>query len=617
MIENDWLKTYNMVSKSLTITGKRFKKSEKIIEIPEQINGYPIFKISSRAFYNYSNIESIIIPDSVNNIGSQAFAYCKNLREITILSISPPEIGENIFKGCTNVSLSVPSGAKNDYKYILNKKNAGNFTIQEIKFFGNPPQYIGNNELQVKIPEGITEITDMSFPKDRSENIEYIDIPKSVISISLKAFNNCDNLKEIDVNCNNNYYSSEGVLYNSKKDLLIYYPPNKELDSFEIPFGVKTINTNAFRNCNKLNSLTLPSSIISIEKEAFKDCNILKKIVIQCDNPPVLSENAFKNNNEQLTIYVPDTSIEKYKKSAWQFFQIKPNDNNLIICLANSKKQGGKCIIGKNLKKDWIRPISKKHEHGELYGVGHINVLGLLRIPGLIKQKDYIEQLWHLIEHEKEHEKPSNLELEWHKLRQENEKHPYQTEDYFSSDPSEWKQIPPEWVKWENGSLIIKYTDIDTIFNLDDFCDNTDSLWRDNIDGYGKKDMIKEKDAVLLKKSAFLIKIAKSTFRTTYELGKEGKKEANRIEFCYKGKTYSLKITDSNWDNSLFKDTYKRNDFFNKRKMELHDNNSFQYIFDEPQYICVVLGQPRNNYCYLFATSIISHCKFNERDTIF
>ena len=617
MIDNNWQKSYNKEFNSYTITIKGLKssnkKAEKKLEIPEKLNEYPVTRIGSHAFYNYSNIESIIIPGSVNNIGSQAFAYCKNLREITILSICPPEIGENIFKGCTNISLSVPSGTKNDYSNVLNKKNAGNFTIQEIKFFGNPPQYIAKKELEVEIPDGTTEVTEMTFPKYSSSSIEKVKIPKSVVLITQEAFNNCDNLKEIEVvSYNNKYSSSDGILYNKDESTLIYYPQKKELVNFVIPFGVKTINSKAFRNCQKLNSITLPESINSIGNKAFKNCNNLQKIIIQCDNPPELSEDAFSKNNEQLTIYVPDTSIEKYKKSAWHFLRIKPDDNNLIICLANSNKQSGKCIIGKNLKKDWIRPISK-HEHGELYGVGHINVLELLRIPGLRKQKDYID-LYYSINWDELSEEQKKRKF---KLIEELKKHPYQTEDYYSSDPIDWKQIPPEWVKWEKGSLEFKYTGIDTIFNLDDFCDNPDSLWTNNYDGNGKNDMIKEKDAVTFNKSAFLIKIDKSTFHTAYEWGGKGKiDKANRIEFCYKGKTYSLKITDPNWANSLFKDTYKRNDFFNKREMELNDNNSFQYIFDEPQYICVVLGQPRNNYCYLFATSIISYGTFNERETI-
>lgn len=617
MEDNNWQKSYNKESNSYTITIKGLKssnkKSEIKLEIPEELNGYPVNRIGGRAFYGYSNPESIIIPDSVESIGNLAFAYCNNLREIIFLSKTPPKIDDNIFEGCTNFILRVPSGAESDYLNELNKSNICKSQIKGIKFFGNPLKYIGNNELQVEIPEEITDITDMTFPKDSSANIEYIKIPKSVISISLEAFNNCNNLKEIEVDSyNNKYSSSDGILYNKDESTLVYYPPKKELVNFDIPFGVKTINSKAFRNCQKLNSITLPESINSIGNKAFKDCNNLKKVVIQCDNPPLLSEDAFKSDNEQLTFHVPDTSIEKYRKSAWQFLRIKPNDNNLIICLANSNKQGGKCIIGKNLKKGWIRPISK-HEHGELYDVGHINVLGLLRIPGLKKQKNYkdlfLSTNWDELSEEQKKQK--------NKLIEELKKHPYQTEDYYSSDPKYWKQIPPEWVKWENGSLKFKYTGIDTIFNLDDFCDETDSLWTNNFDGNGKNDMIKEKDAVLFKNSAFLIKIDKSTFHTAYEWGGKGKEdEADRIEFCYKDKTYSLKITDPNWDNSLFKDTYKRNDFFNKRKMELHDNNSFQYIFDEPQYICVVLGQPRNNYCYLFATSIISYGTFNERETI-
>ena len=53
-----------------------------------------------------------------------------------------------------------------------------------------------------------------------------------------------------------------------------------------------------------------------------------------------------------------------------------------IICLAKSIKNGGRCIIGKNLQHEWIRPVSSP-KGGELYDVNIISILDLLFFPQL------------------------------------------------------------------------------------------------------------------------------------------------------------------------------------------------------------------------------------------
>ena len=54
----------------------------KNIVIPNKIKGIPVKTIAWGAFYNYSSLESITIPNSVTSIKTYAFNGCSSLKTI-------------------------------------------------------------------------------------------------------------------------------------------------------------------------------------------------------------------------------------------------------------------------------------------------------------------------------------------------------------------------------------------------------------------------------------------------------------------------------------------------------------------------------------------------------
>lgn len=66
-----------------------------------------ITKIRDGLFYN-SNIVSILLPESIIEIGDHVFMNCHKLREITFKG-TPNAIGDFIFIGCSNITtINVP-----------------------------------------------------------------------------------------------------------------------------------------------------------------------------------------------------------------------------------------------------------------------------------------------------------------------------------------------------------------------------------------------------------------------------------------------------------------------------------------------------------------------------
>lgn len=97
-------------------TMKRNWQQIERINIPEKVEHggmlYKVVKIEAEAFKNFTDLRSVILPNSIESIGAEAFKGCRKLVSITI-----PEKVENIqygtFSGCTQLtSVVLPANLK-------------------------------------------------------------------------------------------------------------------------------------------------------------------------------------------------------------------------------------------------------------------------------------------------------------------------------------------------------------------------------------------------------------------------------------------------------------------------------------------------------------------------
>ena len=130
---------------------------------------------------------------------------------------------------------------------------------------------------KVVIKDGVTSIGNATLFD--LKNLTSVEIPNSVKSIGLGAFSGCNTLTSI-----------------------------------EIPNSVTSIGESAFYNCYYLASVTIGSSVTDIADEAFKALPFLTSLTFKGSNPPEFGANVFKAINENVSVYVPANSIEKYKE---------------------------------------------------------------------------------------------------------------------------------------------------------------------------------------------------------------------------------------------------------------------------------------------------------------
>ncbi len=111
--------------------------------------------------------------------------------------------------------------------------------------------------------------------------ITSITIPYSVTSVASDIYFDCDNLKSIVVDSNNEHYMTiDDNLYSKNGEVLIVYAGGKKDTSFTIPDGVTRIGGGAFSRCGSLTSIIIPDGVTSIGIGAFYCCRNLTSIIV-------------------------------------------------------------------------------------------------------------------------------------------------------------------------------------------------------------------------------------------------------------------------------------------------------------------------------------------------
>ena len=145
--------------------------------------------IGSWAFSN-SGLESIDIPESMNEIPYHAFYGCKSLKSVTIPS-TVTAIRGGAFVGCNALEHINISDITAWCNMKLGERGGSDF-IWEYAFDVTPLYLNGEPVEELVIPEGVEQIPDLAFYNCHS--LKSVILPNSVGVIDMEAFEGCDNL---------------------------------------------------------------------------------------------------------------------------------------------------------------------------------------------------------------------------------------------------------------------------------------------------------------------------------------------------------------------------------------------------------------------------------------
>ena len=350
---------YNLIPKvkQAEVTNGLTKYLGNVV-IPENVeyegNSYSVTSIGDSAFHYCTRLTSVTIPNSVTTIGNSAFAYCSGLTSITIGN-SVTSIGGAAFRNCSGLtSVTIGNSVTSiEGSAFRNCSGLTSVTIgNSVTSIGSYAFYGCSDLTSVTIPNSVTSIGSYAF--HGCSGLISVTIPNSVTSIGNYAFRNCSSLTSVTIptsvtSIGINAFSgcsSLLVLNNCRyADTYLVEVVDKTIATCTIKEGTRFIGDKAFYNCANLTSLTIGNDVTSIGNNAFQGCSVLssvsigkeiksvgakafancpeiKEVYCYAKEIPAISNDTFENSYyiKWATLYVPESSVDLYKASAWSQF---------------------------------------------------------------------------------------------------------------------------------------------------------------------------------------------------------------------------------------------------------------------------------------------------------
>lgn len=243
----------------------------------------------------------VTIPNTVIEIGKEAFNRCYSLKSVSIPS-SVTKIGDWGFSATRLASVIIPNSVKSIGKYAFSVcDELTSITIPEsVTYIGNDAFASCRSLKSVSLPNTISNIGFFDF----CSSLTSIIIPNSVTNIDAYAFNRCVSLTSVIIP-----NSVAEIGYRSFSNCV-------KLPSITIPNSVKKIDIEAFIGCSSFTSITIPKSVTEIGESAFSSCLSLKQIICKSNIPPKLIR--IKDSNNTPIIHLGKLIVPKGSKHLYE-----------------------------------------------------------------------------------------------------------------------------------------------------------------------------------------------------------------------------------------------------------------------------------------------------------
>ncbi|HEY3853347.1 MAG TPA: leucine-rich repeat domain-containing protein [Verrucomicrobiae bacterium] len=268
-----------------SLDGVLFDKSQTtLLQFPGGLAGNyaipaTVNSIADLAFASCSGLTGVTMPDSLNLIGDSVFEECYSLTNVTF-GVNVTSIGTRAFGSCGSL------------------KNA---------VFPSRLNYIGNGAFDgcgfntVVVGDSVTNVGAGAFQECYS--LIRATIGRSVATLGEGVFSSCDNLTNITVDAQNEFYSSlDGVLFDKSRTALIEFPGGVG-GSYTVPDGVARIGDSAFDSAGNLSSVKIPASVTSLGEYALNAGPNLRSIIFMGAPPAVSINYSFGYSPNPPTIY--------------------------------------------------------------------------------------------------------------------------------------------------------------------------------------------------------------------------------------------------------------------------------------------------------------------------
>ena len=270
LTEGDW--EYQLVENHAVITG--YNGSAEDVVIPDTLAGVPVTEVTcdnnADEYFNNGIIKSVTFPATVEVI--HKMCYGSDTLETVVLPDGVEEIADQAFSGCKNLkNITLPS------------------TLKKIGFaaFSN-----------------CSSLTSINFPASLETTGSGVFGKSGLVSADMSA---CTSLKNVDTSMFRDCVSlqSARLPYGFEEVRNYMFAGCTSLASVQLPATVTTLGMEAFYGCTSLKNIILPISLKEVGNHAFSECTSLEEVILPYGTEDV--DAAFERCTSLKGVYIPDT----------------------------------------------------------------------------------------------------------------------------------------------------------------------------------------------------------------------------------------------------------------------------------------------------------------------
>ena len=251
-----------------TLSKYSFIENDNVLTIALPEN---LISLADYCFQNCTGLQNISIPNKVTAISQYCFDGCTSLSKVT-LSKSLTNIGKYAFQNCSNLyDIIIPNEIESLQinQYAFSGCGLDNETASKLAS-------LCSGTIYKYAFSGLTEITEVTtayvsnYYFSNCTNLKKATIlnPLSNGNFGQHVFENCPNLTTV-------------ILPNNatKLDDYMFYE-NAGLTNINIPTSLKNVGSRGFYNCSSLTSIILPEGVTVIGTNVFYGCTSLKTVYL-------------------------------------------------------------------------------------------------------------------------------------------------------------------------------------------------------------------------------------------------------------------------------------------------------------------------------------------------
>ncbi|MBO5540988.1 MAG: leucine-rich repeat protein [Muribaculaceae bacterium] len=195
----------------------------------------------------------------------------------------------------------------------------------------------------------LTNATNLKFIDQQNtntgvQNVTKLVLPPSNFSFNTATFINFASLTAFELASGSSSFAIyDGCLYNYSQSTLWRVPPAKtgavgypntlsrvwsfshgkctKITDAYLPYGVKTVESNAFNGCSALKYIKIPSSVTSLSNSGvFYGINASAYVYVNMQNPPTITADNYFGTHSNIDLYVPYGRESAYSSAGWTGF---------------------------------------------------------------------------------------------------------------------------------------------------------------------------------------------------------------------------------------------------------------------------------------------------------